>query len=375
MNRRRAPSPAGAAGRARRLGPWLALLAGAFAVALVVGEPGGEGPPLDPSSTGPTGTKALVDTLRELGARVDVRSEPPGPVDTAALLLVDDLGDIGRQRVADWVRAGGTLVVTDPSSPLQPARPGPSVSLGGLDPELRRGCQLPALSQVERVAAPGAVLLEVPPGAVGCFPGGVESWLVAAPVGEGTVVGLGGAGALVNSRLARADNAVLATALLAPGSDDRVVVLRPPAPGTGRRDVLDLVARSVKLAVVQLGIAVVLVALWRARRLGRPVLEPQPVQVAGSALVTAVGELLQRRRSRAEAANVLRDDLRRTLAARLGMDPSAPAEAVADTAAARSGLPADEVLAVLAGQTPGDEEELVALAQSVESLRAEVGRR
>lgn len=360
--------------RARRVLPWLAVVAGAFTVALAVGAPGDDGQPLDPASTGPSGTKALVDTLRELGARVDVRSEPPRSGDTTALVLVDDLDDTGRRRVADWVRDGGTLVVADPSSPLHPARPGPSVSLGGLDPELRRGCQVPALRQVERVAVPGAVLLEVPPGATGCFPGGGESWLVVAPAGRGTVVGLGGAGALVNSRLAGADNAVLATALLAPGLDDRVVVLRPPPPGAGQKDVLDLVGPGVKLAVVQLGIAFVLVAVWRARRLGRPVLEPQAVQVPGSALVGAVGELLQRRRSRAEVAGVLRDDLRRTLAARLGMAPSAPAAAVADTAAARSTVSVEEVLAVLAGQTPVDEEELVALAQAVESVRREVGR-
>ena len=358
----------------RRARPWLALAAGAVVVALIVGAPGDEGPPLDPSSTGPSGTKALVDTLGQLGAAVDVRSEPPRPGDTTALLLVDDLDDDRRQRVADWVRAGGTLVVTDPSSPLQPARPGASVSVGGIDPELRRGCEVAALSQVGRVSAPGAVLLEVPPGATGCFPGGQESWLVVASVGRGTVVGLGGAGAFVNSRLARADNAALAATLLAPRRGDRVVVLRPPAPGAGQQDVLDLVSPGVKLAVVQLGVAFVLVALWRARRLGRPVLEPQPVQVPGSALVTAVGELLQRRRSRAEAASVLRDDLRRTLAAHLGLAPSAPPEVVADAVAGRSTMSADEVLAVLAGQTPGDEEALVALAQSMESVRRAVGR-
>jgi hypothetical protein len=194
-------------------------------------------------------------------------------------------------------------------------------------------------------------------------------------VGRGTVVGLGGGGAFVNSRLSRADNAVLAATLLAPGREDRVLVVRPPAPGAGEEGVLDLVSPGVKLAVVQLGVAFVVVALWRGRRLGRPVLEPQPVDVPGSALAAAVGELLQRRRGRAEAAEVLREDGRRALAAALGLPPSAPAEVVADAVAGRSPLSAEEVLAVLAGQTPGDEEALVALAQSVESVRREVVRR
>jgi len=361
--------------RARRAGPWALLAVGALAAALAVGAPSGDGPPLDPSSTGPGGTKALVDTLRELGARVEVRSELPGRSDTTALLLADDLDEPGRQRLAGWVEEGGTLVVTDVTSPLQPGRPTSSVSFAGIDPELRRGCAVPALRQVDRVSAPGAVLLEVPPGGTGCFPGDRESWLVVVSVGRGTVVGLGGASAFLNSRLGRADNAVLAATLLAPTRADRVVVLRPPAPGSGQQDLSDLVAPRAKLALVQLCIAFVLVALWRARRLGRPVLEPQPVQVPGSALVIAVGQLLQRTRSRGQAASVLGDDLRRALASRLGLAPSAPAEVVADAVAGRSNRSPEEVLAILAGQTPGDEEALVALAQSVEQLRQETGSR
>ena len=359
----------------RRARPWLLLAAAALAAALVVGAPSGDGPALDPSSTAPSGTKALVDTLRELGARVDVRAEPPGRGDTTALLLVDDLDQQGRQQLVDWVEEGGTLVVTDVTSPLQPGRPGSGVSLVGLDPELRRGCQVSALREVDRISAPGAVLLDVPQGATGCFPGDGDSWLVVAPAGRGTVVGLGGASAFLNSRLGRADNAVLAATLLAPTRADRVVVLRPPAPGGGQTSLSDLVAPRVKLALVQLGIAFALVALWRARRLGRPVLEPQPVRVPGAALVTAVGQLLQRTRSRDQAASVLREDLRRTLAARLGLAPSTPADVVADAVAGRSTRSADEVLAVLAGQTPPDEEALVALAQTVESMRREVGSR
>jgi hypothetical protein len=48
---------------------------------------------------------------------------------------------------------------------------------------------------------------------------------------------------------------------------------------------------------------------------------------------------------------------------------------VAEAVAARSTLSAEEVLGLLAGQAPGDEDELVALAQSLESLRREAGRR
>jgi hypothetical protein len=95
------------------------------------------------------------------------------------------------------------------------------------------------------------------------------------------------------------------------------------------------------------------------------------VPLAGSELVVAVGELLQRAKGREQAASVLRHDLRRWLAERLGLPPATPAEVVAEAATARSSgtVSVDEVLAVLAGGRPANEDALVALAHSVESIR------
>lgn len=365
---------AGGASPLRRWGPWVALGASILAFAAVAGGGSGDGAPLDPSSTGASGTKALVDTLRELGADVTVQSGAPDRQATTALLLVDRLDDAMRDEVTRWTAAGGTLVVTDASSPFNRGGPAGSAAFAFVEPELRRNCDEPALRGVERVHSPGAVLLEVPAGATGCFTSGEHAWLVIMPMGEGTVVALGGAGAFTNVRLGRADNAALAAALLAPGEGDRVAVLRPPQPGSGERSLLDLVSPNVKLALAQLAVAFVLVALWRARRLGRPVLEPQPVQVAGSELVVAVGELLQRSRARAQAGSILREGAAAAVATRLGLPRHTEPRQVAEAAAARTGRPAEKISEVLAGEDPVDEDSLVALAQAVESLRAEVGR-
>ena len=67
--------------------------------------------------------------------------------------------------------------------------------------------------------------------------------------------------------------------------------------GGGERTLVDLVSAGVTRALAQLALAFAVYALWRARRLGRPVAEPQPVAVAGSELVAAVGNLLDRTRS------------------------------------------------------------------------------
>jgi uncharacterized protein DUF4350 len=356
--------------------PWLAVLLGLLLVAVIGGRRADEGNPLDPGSPGPLGTKGLVEVLRELGARVAVSADQPGPGTATALLLSDDLTPERRAGLLGWVRQGGTLVVADPGSPVTAAEPAGSTRIGLLDAEIERRCAVPALADVGRVAAPGGIVFTVPEAgtAQACFPRNEGAWLLVQPLGDGTVVRLGGASALVNQELGEADNAVLVASLLAPTQGTAVQVLRPPLPGGGRAGLGDLVAPRVRLALWQLVVAFGLLALWRARRLGRPVAEPQPVQIPGAELVVAVGNLLQRARGRGQAAGLLGDDLRRSLAERLGLPASAPADQVADAAAARSGIPRERLLRALSPSTPRDEAELVALSQAIDSIRREVIR-
>jgi len=358
--------------RARRVLPWVAIVAGLLLAVYLGGRRPDEGAPLDPASPGPLGTKALVEVLGEVGGRVQVTSElPTGPGGTA-LLLADDLDPGRRNALLAWVRRGGTLVVTDPDSEITRLEPVGSTAIGLLDPELERGCALPALRDAHRVNAAVGTVFEVPSGSQGCYSRGKGSWLVVQPLGPGTVVRLGGADALVNQQIDKADNAVLAASLLAPARGTRVTVLRPPPPGGGARSLTDLIAPRVDLALWQLVVAFGVLVLWRARRLGRPVTEPQPVQVPGAELVVAVGNLLQRAKGRGQAAGLLTDDLRRTLAERLGLPASAPPDQVADAAAARSSVPRERVLAALTAATPRDEAELVALAHAIDAVRREV---
>ena len=383
----------GTRARVRRMLPWVAVVVGVALVVVVAGRGEEEGNPLDPASPGPLGTKGLVEVLRELGGEVRVSGEPPGAGTETALLLSDDLSPGRRQRLLDWVGRGGTLVVADPSSGVTAVEQAGSTQIGLLDAEIERRCDVAALADVGRVAAPGGIVFEIPEGQGGprapggpgnpggppggtraCFPRNDGAWLLVQPVGSGTVVRLGGASVLVNRELGEADNAVLLASLLVPAEGTTVQVLQPPLPGGGDAGLTDLIAPRVRLALWQLVVAFVLLALWRARRLGRPVAEPQPVQLPGAELVVAVGNLLQRAKGRGQAAGLLTDDLRRSLAGRLGLPPSAPADQVADAVAARTGIPRERVLRTLTRSTPRDEAELVALSQAVDTVRREVTR-
>lgn len=360
----------------RRAAPFVLLAVGILLIGLVARNGRQSGEPLDPRSTDPLGARGLVLLLERFGADVRIAGGVP-PRGAVAVLLEDRLNEPETDRLEAWVKAGGTLVVADPLSSLAPAL---GRSAGGLfdvgaDDEggIAPACSLEAVAEVGSIDVSGPAGFRVPPRAVGCFdvPGG--SYLVATPMGAGRIVALGGAGPFVNERLDAADNAVLAVALMAPtGEGDRVVFVEPSVPGSGDRSLSELVSPRVKDGIWQLLVAFGVFALWRARRLGRPVLEPQPVQIAGSEIVTAVGNLLQQGRRREAAASMLRSDLRRTMSERLGVPVDAPPATFAAAAAARTGADPATVEAVLAATPPRDDDALVALARSVESLRNEV---
>lgn len=345
----------------KAVGPWLplvGLVAAVVVVGLLLGRGGqGDGRPLDPTSSGGLGTKGLVETLRALGARVEVTRDAPTAAHDTALVLADDLPAARRRAVDAWVRGGGTLLVADPASPLAPWSRSGSTDVGLFPADLEKRCGLAALRGVGSVSADGGSVYDAPRAVARCYPRNDGWWLVAGAHGDGTVVAVGGAGAFVNRHLDEADNAAVAAAILVPRARSTVAVLQPPAPGTtGRRSLASLISSRVKAAGWQLALAFVVLALWRARRLGRPVVEPQPVQIDASELVVAVGELLQRSGNRGRAAELLRDDLRRDLAARAGVDPTTVDAMLGDAG------------------PPRDDAELVALAQRIEAVRLEVTR-
>lgn len=353
----------------RRWG-WVAAIGGVLVLGvLVIGRPRAEGAPLDPDATGPLGTRALVVFLEELGAEVEVTGTAPGADDDVALVLGDDLDDVRRAEVIEWVEAGGTVVVADPASPLHPFEP---VAPGLLE-ELDTGCAIPALAAVEEVQSAGGLTFRLLPGDEGCFRAeGGSAFVAVRDLGAGTVVAIGGAGALTNGTIGDADNGLLAAALLAPSPGTRVSVLRPPPPGAGPDDLFDLIGDGVRAGLWQLAIAFGLYALWRSRRLGRPVPEDQPVELAASDLVAAVGALLQQAGRSDSAGNLVGSDVRRRLAERLGLPAGAEPEVVAEVASSRTGIPLDRVRSVLLPGPVPDDEALVALAAGVEALRSEV---
>lgn len=364
-----------AARRGRSLLFWAAIVGGLALAALLLGPPAAEGDPLDPRSTGRFGARGLVLLLEELGGDVVVSDRVPADGADVAVVLVDRLSEEQRDALAVWASRGGVLVVADPASPLHPRPPAGTIGSGLFDDGLRRGsCDLPPLAAVERLDVGDGVRFPLAAGSTGCFgdPGSGEAAIVAAPEGRGAMVSIGVPSMFANERLANDDNAVAAAALLVPRPGTAVVVLEAAAPGGGEDTLADLIPRRVNLALLQLVVAFGLLALWRSRRLGRPVREPQPVQIEGSELVVAVGNLLQRTKDPDRSGALLRRDLHRRMAQRVGLPADAAADTVADVAASRSGAEREAILAVLAGPAVRNETELLALARQIDAIAQEV---
>jgi hypothetical protein len=194
--------------------------------------------------------------------------------------------------------------------------------------------------------------------------------------GGGSVTLLGSGEALTNHALADEGNAALAIGTL--GSEPTVVWWTPAPtaspPGGGTASLTDLLPRQVGWVVAQLGVVLLLVVLWRGRRLGRLVTEPLPVVVRSVETTLGWAALYGRSGARGRAAQVLRAAAGRRIAVACGLPRTAAPAVVAELVAARTGRRTADVAALLSGPPPTDDLELVRLARALDSVESELRR-
>jgi len=127
--------------------------------------------------------------------------------------------------------------------------------------------------------------------------------------------------------------------------------------------------------LLQLLLAAVALAYWRSRRLGRLVGENLPVKVRAAETVEGHANLYRRASAHGRAAGLLRSAAARRIAPLLGL-PAGPAgrkpESLVAAVAERLGRPPEQVRAILAGEAPMTEAELVRLTDQLDQLEQEV---
>jgi hypothetical protein len=127
--------------------------------------------------------------------------------------------------------------------------------------------------------------------------------------------------------------------------------------------------------LLQLLVAAVALAYWRSRRLGRLVGENLPVKVHAAETVEGHANLYRRASAHGRAAGLLRSAAARRIAPLLGL-PAGPAgrkpESLVQAVAERLGQAPEQVHAILAGEVPMTEAELVRLTDQLDRLEQEV---
>jgi hypothetical protein len=129
---------------------------------------------------------------------------------------------------------------------------------------------------------------------------------------------------------------------------------------------------GVKVGLWELLVAVIFYLWWRSRRHGRVVSEPQPVPIAGSELIAAVGNMMSRRHDPARAAGTVRDDTARALGERLGVPRDTDPRLLATMIAQRTGRDPSTVAGALFANPVHNDAELIAVTAQLESIRQEI---
>lgn len=345
---------------------------------------------LDPAGTDAPGARALADILSDRGDKV-VRVVTPAAAAAAAAgpggvtLVITSPPLLSAQQLASLARIAADRVLVGPDRAALAAL-APEVRLAGSAPVqvLWPGCGL-AAARLAGDADLGGLRLAPRSAARAlggpqlCYPTGGSPSLVRYTASGRVITVLGSGNALTNGSLAQLGNASLAINLL--GGRSRIVWLvpEPALPGgalPGRpKSLLSLIPLPAYLVAIQLGVAAVLAALWRARRLGPLVAERLPVVVRASETAEGHAGLYRSRRARGQAAAALRAAmLARTLPA-LGLAPDARPGEVISAVSARSGSGGKAIEAMLFGPAPRDDAALVALADDLDALEREVRSR
>ena len=298
--------------------------------------------PYDPRSVQPNGTHAITQLLNDRGVAVGFGAT--GDSRSTVVVLEGDL------ELADYRRLTGT------GAQLVLLGDGGATGVDTVSRIVRTrqpGCSLPVAVSAGAVRA-GKAGFAAPSGGGGpdtpvIGPRCYDDSLVTLAGGQVTLLGDGSF--LTNEYLAKDGNAALALGLL--GQRQKLVWYVPSAPPAVRQGLVSLLPAGVRLAVLQLVIAVIAVALWRGRRLGPVVAEPLPVVVRGAETVEGRARLYRAGKARGTAAGALRAAARARLATRLSLGRDISPQGLVTAVAGRTSRPADAVGALLYGSAVG----------------------
>ena len=352
----------------------LALVVASVVVGVLSLRPTGE---LDPDAYDPAGSRAVAELLRAGGVPVDkvgtvaqvLAGDGPG-----TLVVLPAPQALAQVELEQLGGVEGYLLVVEPDDASLEALDLPVEVAGLVDVDARRpACDFPPAARAGSADVGGSTYDPEGTQAIGCYGVRGDASLLVLPEERAVVLGTGTP--LTNDRLDDEGNAALVLGIL--GAAEQVLWLVPDpgreVPSGEQRPLSELMPSWLLVGLLQLAVAVVLLALWRARRLGRVIEEPLPVVVRAAEAVEGRGRLYRAAGARGPAAEALRSGVRERAAARLGLPPN-DRLALVGGAASRAGRDPAEVDGLLYGAPPSDDAALVRLADALRTLERELTR-
>ncbi|MDQ0943028.1 DUF4350 domain-containing protein [Streptomyces sp. V1I1] len=344
---------------------------------------------LDPRSADPSGSRAVAELLKDRGVStrvvttLDEATTAAGPGTTLLVTAPDLLTDHQQEtlRTATANSGGRTVVLSAGPTSLDALAPGVDSEIPAPVSARTPQCSLPAARSAGNADLGGERYSTQKPGADSCYPSdGLPTLLRIDDPGNGDTVLLGSPDILYNQRLDKHGNASLALQLL--GSRTHLVWYLPSLSDSsaaqdsadGDSTFLDLIPSGWLWGTLQLTLAAVLAAIWRARRLGPLVTERLPVAIRASESTEGRARLYRKVNARDRAASALRSATRTRLAPLLGVPPADAHSAAALLPAVSAHLPTGDrdLKALLFGPVPANDIALVHLADHLDALEREV---
>ncbi|MDT5166876.1 MAG: hypothetical protein QOD02_181 [Mycobacterium sp.] len=330
---------------------------------------------MDPTSTGPNGAHALVALLRDRGVTVVIADSVDDAVNAArpgTLLLFAQTQRVTNESLLKRLAgAPGDLLLVEPTSHARAALAEGIRSAGASVLDAKADCALREANQAGSVEfGPSNTFQGVGGRAISsCYDGA----LVRYRDGERSVTVVGSSDFMTNGGLLRAGNAALAMNLA--GGHPRLVWYAPQhveGKLSSSTTIFDLIPGNVTWIVVQLWLTVMLLAVWKGRRIGPLVAEDLPVVVRASETVEGRGRLYRSRRARDRAAQALRAATLQRMLPRLGLGVDTAVPAVVIAIARRSGSDPDSLRHILFGPPPPTDADLIQLARALDDIERQV---
>ncbi|TLQ45574.1 DUF4350 domain-containing protein [Streptomyces marianii] len=370
------------------------LVVAGFVIAVIRSD-GGHGR-LDPRSTGPSGSRAVAELLKDGGVTTRVvttlgeATAATGP-GTTLLVAGPDLLSSSQQDALQKAMAssGGRSVLLAPGpDSVGTLAPGTSASTPAPVSAREPQCTFPAARRAGSADLGGErYITDNTLGSDSCYlVNGLPTLLRTDAPGTGDTVLLGSPDILYNERLGKEGNASLALQLLS--SRPHLVWYLPSLSdgsaagddgtrdgrGDGHTGIGRLIPSGWLWATLQLAVAAVIAAVWRARRLGPLVSERLPAAVRASESTEGRARLYRKANARDRAASALRQATRNRLAPLLGVtlaDVHSP-DLLLPAVSAHLRNSDRDLRALLFGPAPADDASLIRLADQLDALEREV---